>query len=216
MQRLITIVTMLMFIAWAAVPARARISVDYSAGEYLATQLANDGYPSNNDILSLSGSSGKLDLSVGGAVTARLAVFDFTSGYSSYEVVTQFFNTGQTNPWTLTLDGVTQTLSIPYSVTSGYTTDTLIMNDGPILSFPVSGSNEMVTVQALGFTSNALLNTTEGVLFGRFTVEPAARNDTSLPTPEPSTLVLCGTAGSAGALVVAWRRRRLDRPTRGM
>ena len=208
MRQLIATLVMLMLVVWAADPAWAGISLEYSAGDYLATNLANDGYPSNNDVLALTGSSGTVTLSAGSPVVAPLAVFHFTSGYSSYGVVTQFFNTGATHPWQLTVDGTTQTVSMPYSVNSNYVTDTLIMQNGQSLSFPITGGNEIVTVEALGFTSYAFLNTTEGVLLGQFTLSPADPLRPSLATPEPSTLAIGETASVLGLGTVICRRRR--------
>jgi hypothetical protein len=208
MKHLITTAAMLLLAACAGVPAQAGISIDYSAGDYQAMQLANDGYPSNNDILSLTGQDGTLNLTPGSSITAPLAVFDFTSGYSSYGVITQFFDTGTAHPWQLTVGEFTQTVSIPFSVTSDYSTDTLRMQNAPILSFPVHGGSDTVIVEALGLTSHAFLSTTEGVLYGRFTLEPTACSAISQPTPEPSTFVVGGTLAFLGVVTTSLRRRR--------
>jgi hypothetical protein len=197
MKRSMTMLAALALLTGTAIPARADITVGYNAGDYMAMKLGNDGYPTNYDMLSLSGLSGHVSVNGGSQITVPLAVFDFTSGDSSYQVVTQFFNTATPTPWQLTVDGVTKTLDMPYSVNSNYTVDTLIMQDSLPLTFAVPGTSQTLTLEGLGFTSYAFLDTTEGTLYGRF----------SLNTPEPSTLVICGIAGLIG-LIAARRRRR--------
>ncbi len=185
-------------IACSAGMAQAEPSVIYQAGDYQASRLGNDGYPSNYDTLTLTGHSGSFLLTASSPVIVPVAALEFGSGYSSYNVVTQYFNTGESLPWQLTVNGVTQIVSMPFSVNSNYTVDTMSMLDSTPLSFRVPDSHDTVSFMALGLTSYAFLDTTEGLLYGEFV----------LHAPEPSTLTVCLVTSLIGTGVACRRRWR--------
>jgi hypothetical protein len=182
MKRPLLVLATLGLIASSAGLAKAGPSVTYQANNFQASKLGNDGYPSNYDMLGLTGQNGHLSLTLNTPVVVPIADLSFTSGYSSYAVVTQYFNTDESPFWKLTVDGVTQAVNLGFSVNSNYTVDTLAMNASAPLTFPGPIPNTLVSFQTQALTWYAFLDTTTTELDGEFIL---------LPTPEPSTLSVC-------------------------
>jgi hypothetical protein len=177
--------------------------VQFQAGDYSASQLANNGVPSLYDTLDITGQGGLLDLKPGVPSYAVIGSLSFNAGPSSYGEATGSYatagpnNTNGTNDWTITVNGVTKALEMPFTASSLYAGDRIVFDNSSPLSFKVG--NDTLTLVGLA--------TTMGPNFGGIQTGQIEAEFTLAATPEPSSLAL-GAMGALGALGYAWRRYR--------
>ncbi len=164
----------------AAAPAHAQV-FPFTSGTYSASGLANDGTRGTTfDTLSLSSVSSNVFLVAGTPTLAAINGITFTSGPSSTNVYGPISYTGSES---FTFDGVTQTLTFPYSVLSS-TTDVLQFSTGPTMVFNLGAMGQVAVtpqpVQATAFNGSAT-----SALEASFLLTPAA-------VPEASTTISFG------------------------
>jgi PEP-CTERM motif len=173
-------------------------TLTFSAGNYSQTGLLNDGSQGTDyDILSMTGLSGSASVTNGTPVTLAISAVTFTDGPSCY------FGSGcngvsienGTASFSMTVDGVTQTLNIPFQAcltpdggtvvplcpVTNPTDDTIqLYATGPVV-FDVSPTEQVtLTTLNLGPVAGSSGGTTQD-LYATF-----------VETPEPSSLLLLG------------------------
>jgi hypothetical protein len=114
--------------------ARADITLSLDTGEVHLKQLANNGYPSDFDLLDLNAVSSTITLANGVATPVTVNNLVFTVGYSSYGVYTSTNSIS----WALALGGTTQTVSetlVVGSSTGANGGDNVSLSGGPTLTY---------------------------------------------------------------------------------
>jgi hypothetical protein len=194
-------------------------TLTFSAGNYTQSGLLNDGsLGTSYDILSMTGMSGTSYITTGTPVTLAISAVTFTDGYSCTfgpGCNSVSINNG-TASFSMTVDGVTQTLNIPFQACltpAGGTVTPLCTvtnpSDDTIQLFPTSplvfnvGAFEQVTLTTLNL--GPIVGSSGGTtqdLYGTFAVT----------TPEPSSLLL-SARGLCSLLLIAKKfGRRADEP----
>ena len=192
----------LTFSGLAAAPAHAQL-FPFTSGTYSASSLANDGTQGTTfDTLSLSSVNSNVFLTAGTPTVAAINGITFTAGLSSANVYGPIPYTGSES---FTFDGITKTLTFPYSVLSN-TTDVLQFSTGTTTIFNLGAMGQVaVTPQPVQLT--AANGPASSTLQASFLFTPAA-------VPEASSTVSFGLLLVLGAGAFAINAKRKATGTR--
>jgi hypothetical protein len=183
------------------------VTVNWSTGDAYAQDVGNNGlfgpnYPGNtvntdDDKVTLTGQSGSLTLDLMAPQTVAIEALAFEVGQTGYEGTDKSYwlETVFSMTVNMTVNGVTNALTIPMTHHSGWYADDLQANPGN----PVAFGDIIVT--PLGWASP---DTNDG----RTSYDTVYAQVEAVP--EPTTIIVWNLLGVAAAGYGAWRRRRAD------
>jgi hypothetical protein len=128
----------------------ASITVDGSTMSIQGLGRDTPDFPADYDYLTYSGLSSTFDLAANAApVSILVNRYQFEVGLNSYNIHDQ---TGTLNPWTLSIDGMTRSISQDYLIHISYS-DTLQVFDAVEPLYFDLGAKGTLLVQPLGFVT---------------------------------------------------------------
>ncbi len=179
------------------------VTLNFSTGTFQQTGIGSVPPGGPFDILSVTARTGTVTLAPGVPITAAINGFTFTVGDTGEGSLGLLVNSAA--PRSMTLGGVTMTITQPFTVLIGETADTLTFQNGPTVSFNL-GALGIVDVTPLGLAPIvAPIGVTTGTLNATFVLRGAGT-----AIPEQTTMLLLGT-GLVGVGAAVRKRRTANK-----